>query len=68
MTVSDYIDHLIPAEHRDNYKTNARNNGVPLGGQLLNLRLDKVYELAQILDVDAADLVVNIHDFENQLR
>jgi hypothetical protein len=67
MTVAHFIDYMIPGDNQA-IKKQAREKGIPMGGRPINLHLRKVYVLAEILDVDAPELVVNILDFENVKR
>lgn len=59
MTTGAFIDY-IGAEHPQQVKELATFNGIKLDRPVMNMKLDKVYELARIMDIDAPDLVHKI--------
>lgn len=59
MTTGAFIDYCEPA-HPKQAKELATFNGIKLDRPVMNLKLQKVYELARILDIDAPELVHKI--------
>lgn len=59
MTVSEFIDLCEPARPLQ-AKELASFNGIKLEKPVMNLRINKAYELARILDIDAPEMIEKI--------
>lgn len=59
MTTAAFIDQCNP-DHPQQVKELAKFNGIKLDKPIMSQRINKIYELAQILDVDAPLLVEKI--------
>jgi hypothetical protein len=62
MTVSQFIDYKNIDPTR--VKSLAKFNGIKLEKPVLTLKLDKAYQLAQIMNVDAIELVLEMFSTE----
>jgi hypothetical protein len=60
MTVAQYIDTQYKIAESPDIKFKAAANGIPLKKQVLQLRINQVYDLARIMNKYGADLVVEI--------